>query len=69
MPRIVYGYVMLTEGLKREIDEGRIALGGCCVSRNDPAQKCLDCGLQWGGGAKDRGAAARRPPARGATGR
>lgn len=29
------------------VDEDRFAIGGCCVSDNDPTLKCVDCG--WKG--------------------
>lgn len=33
------------------IDESKYALGGCCVSDNDPSLKCIECG--WKGEVKD----------------
>ena len=29
------------------VDEERYAIGGCCVTNNDPTLKCVDCG--WKG--------------------
>ena len=29
------------------VDEGRYAIGGCCVSDDDPTLKCIECG--WKG--------------------
>ena len=29
------------------VDEDRYAIGGCCVSDNDPTLKCIECG--WKG--------------------
>lgn len=29
------------------VDESRYAIGGCCVSDNDPTLKCIECG--WKG--------------------
>ena len=66
MARIMYGYPVFNDELRREIDEGHIALGGCVVTGNDPAQECHDCGLRWGGKAAGRSGASGRPAARGA---
>ena len=61
----MYGYPVFSEELQRELDEGRIVLGGCVVTGADPAQKCRDCGLRWGGRAASRGAGGRRTGAAG----
>jgi hypothetical protein len=29
--------------IEKEVDEGRVVLGGCCVTDNSPAWKCLEC--------------------------
>jgi hypothetical protein len=31
------------EELGRQIDDGEVVLGGCCVTDNDPAWQCSDC--------------------------
>ena len=38
---IIYG---LPDG---PVDENKYAIGGCCISDNDPSVKCIDCG--WKG--------------------
>jgi hypothetical protein len=44
--RILYG--LPDEELRREAEEGKVALGGCCLSENDPAWICNDCEWTWG---------------------
>lgn len=42
---ILYGYPAFSDKLEEEIKKGHIVLGGCIVTGNDPAWKCLKCGL------------------------
>lgn len=42
---IVYGYPPLE--LREAEERGEIALGGCCISDNDPERRCLKCGHEW----------------------
>ena len=45
---IIYGYpAMYLDPSAPIIDEGKYALGGCCISDNDPTLKCIHCG--WKG--------------------
>jgi hypothetical protein len=39
----MYGMPAYSEGLMKEIDEGKIILGGCCISDNDPSFACMEC--------------------------
>jgi len=41
---LLYGFPRMTPNLQRALAEGRIRLGGCCVSDDDPAWECADCG-------------------------
>jgi hypothetical protein len=34
---------LFSEELRKEIDERKVKLGGCCVTENDPAYYCNDC--------------------------
>jgi DNA-directed RNA polymerase subunit RPC12/RpoP len=43
---ILYGMPAFDEELERKMNEGRITLGGCCVSDDDPAWECTHCGLK-----------------------
>ena len=36
------------EELDKEENKGKYCLGGCCVSNNDPAFSCNDCGNLFG---------------------
>ena len=42
---IVYGYPL--ESLMEEAKQGKVELGGCCVSDNDPDFKCKSCGSEF----------------------
>jgi ribosomal protein S27E len=42
---IVYGYP--TEKTKIDQSEGKIVLGGCCVSRDNFDMHCKACGHEW----------------------
>lgn len=43
---IGYGYP--SAGMMDAAERGEIALGGCCVSDNDPKHRCKECGREWG---------------------
>jgi hypothetical protein len=45
---ILYGMPTFSQELQRELDEGRTALGGCCLSPDNPKWQCADCGHQMG---------------------
>ena len=34
--------------LDKEDNKGKFQLGGCCISNDDPAFSCNDCGFQFG---------------------
>jgi len=46
--RILYGMPSPDAKLMRDIDEGRIVLGGCCVTDNDPRWQCTACQYRFG---------------------
>mgnify|MGYP000855944048 CR=1 FL=1 len=41
--KIVYGLPVFSDQLNAAIKDGRKVLGGCCITGDDPAWKCLDC--------------------------
>lgn len=43
---ILYGEPAFDAWLEQKINEGRITLGGCCGTPDDPAWECVQCGLQ-----------------------
>jgi hypothetical protein len=45
---ILYGLPAFSPELDRELNEGRVVLGGCCVSGDDPKWQCADCHHRWG---------------------
>jgi len=40
---IMYGYPIFSEELDDLLKTGKVILGGCCVSRDDPKWECFDC--------------------------
>ncbi len=40
---ILWGMPAFSEDLQEKLDAGKIDLGGCCLSTNDPKWKCADC--------------------------
>ena len=42
---IVYG--LPGPKLMEESREGRVVLGGCVITDEDPTHACLDCGSRW----------------------
>jgi hypothetical protein len=45
---ILYGLPTAGEELQRDLDEGRIVLGGCCVFEDSRQWQCLACRHEWG---------------------
>ena len=43
MARILWGEPILSPKVRRDLEEGRLVLGGCCVTDDDPAWKCVEC--------------------------
>jgi hypothetical protein len=46
--RIQYGLPMFTAELEKNLEEGRVVLGGCVIFGDDPEWQCKACGHQWG---------------------
>jgi len=44
--RVLYGLPDFSEELKRDLDAGRVVLGGCCVTGRDPAWQCAKCAVR-----------------------
>ena len=40
---ILYGLPVFSSQLRKEKEEGKIVLGGCCVSNDDPSWQCVNC--------------------------
>ncbi len=45
--KILYGYTIFSEKLDKEIKEGKIVLGGCIISDDDPTWKCIACNTKF----------------------
>ena len=47
---IIYGYPYseFLDELKKDENKGKYQLGGCCISNDDPAFSCNDCGFLFG---------------------
>lgn len=43
---ILWGLPAGSPALDRDLEAGRVALGGCCVGDDDPAWACADCGAE-----------------------
>lgn len=44
--RIVYGLPYFSENETNEVDAGKIVLGGCIITDDDPAWQCVACGQE-----------------------
>lgn len=42
--RIVYGLPFFNEQESADVDAGKIVLGGCIITGDDPAWQCVSCG-------------------------
>lgn len=40
---ILYGFPEYSPELESDLQEGRVVLGGCCVSDDDPEWGCTNC--------------------------
>lgn len=49
---ILWGMPALDEELERNLDEGRIVLGGCCITDENTDWRCNDCGCEFGSNPK-----------------
>ncbi|MEZ6072258.1 MAG: hypothetical protein R3C10_18865 [Pirellulales bacterium] len=45
---IMYGLPDFNDDLNRQLDEGRVVLGGCVVSDDAPKWRCNECRLEFG---------------------
>ena len=43
---ILWGYPEFSSKLEKNLKEGKIVLGGCDVSDNDPEWQCVDCKVE-----------------------
>ncbi len=45
--RILYGYPIPSEELEKELEEGRIIMGGCCIPEFPTKWFCNQCSFGW----------------------
>ena len=45
--KYLWGLQLLDNQLSRDIEEGRVILGGCTVCGEDPKFHCNDCKYDW----------------------
>lgn len=45
--RILYGLPAFSDELQRDLEEGKITLGGCCIRDDDPVWQCADCDMEF----------------------
>jgi predicted nucleic-acid-binding Zn-ribbon protein len=43
---IQYGLPAFDDEMNRQLEAGKIVLGGCCISDCDPKWQCVECGAQ-----------------------
>lgn len=41
--RIIYGLQAYRPELERDLDNGKVVIGGCVITDCDPAWRCIDC--------------------------
>lgn len=41
---ILWGYPGYSEEMEKQIEEGKLVLGGCCITDHDATWQCVDCG-------------------------
>lgn len=46
--RIAWSMPAYSEELMEDLDAGRVHIGGCCVTGEDPEWHCNDCEHEWG---------------------
>jgi len=44
--RILYGFPAYSAELEADIKAGRVTIGGCCITGDDPVWKCMDCEVE-----------------------
>jgi ribosomal protein S27AE len=44
--RIQRGYPAFTQGLAEDLEAGKVVLGGCVMTDDDPRWQCTKCGLK-----------------------
>ena len=45
--RYQYGMPVMDPEMERDLDKGKVVLGGCCVTDEDPDRHCNNCEYDW----------------------
>lgn len=45
--KFLYGMPAFSKKLEKELEQGKVKLGGCCISDESPQFHCNDCGNEW----------------------
>lgn len=45
--KYLYGFVAMDDELEQQLEEGKIALGGCEITDDAPEYYCNVCGNEW----------------------
>jgi len=40
---ILYGMPAFSDSLRKDLNDNKIILGGCCITNDDPTWKCTSC--------------------------
>jgi len=43
---ILWGLPLMNQKVERDLKEGKIVLGGCIITENDPVWQCIECDVQ-----------------------
>lgn len=43
---ILYGMPAFSKELEADMESGKVVLGGCCISEDDPTWECAECHQQ-----------------------
>jgi hypothetical protein len=45
--KILYGLPSFSKKLEKELESGKLVLGGCCISEDSPLFHCNKCTKEW----------------------
>lgn len=45
--KFLYGMPSFSKKLEKELEQGKVKLGGCCIEVEAPLFHCNDCGKEW----------------------
>ncbi len=45
--KILYGMPVMNEKMQKDISNGKIVLGGCCLDESNPVYHCNKCGHEF----------------------